>query len=107
MLVLTRKPGEQIVIAGNITISIVNVGPGRVKIGIDAPADVTIDRQEVHAKKADEAAVDIGVMPHTPSTTGSDTVTPAPMQTLHNRIKAHRDAARAQHGSKPLVDKPR
>ena len=107
MLVLTRKPGEQIVIAGNIVINIVSVGPGRVKIGIDAPSDVTIDRQEIHVKKQDESEVDIGVLPHAPCTSGSDTTTPAPMQTLHNRIKAHRDAARAAHGSKPLVDKPR
>ena len=52
MLVLTRKAGEQIIIQGNIRISIVSVGPGRVKIGIDAPADVKIDRQEVHERKA-------------------------------------------------------
>ena len=37
MLVLTRKPGEQIVIAGNIRVSVVSIGQGRVKIGIEAP----------------------------------------------------------------------
>ena len=54
MLVLTRKPGEQVIINGNIRISVVSVGPGRVKIGIDAPSDVKIDREEVHSKKQDE-----------------------------------------------------
>ena len=51
MLVLTRKIGEEIVIAGNIRISIVEVGPGRVKIGIVAPRSVSVDRAEVHEKK--------------------------------------------------------
>ena len=50
MLVLTRKPGEQIVIGNNIRVTIVSVGPGRVKIGIEAPPDVRIDRQEIHEK---------------------------------------------------------
>jgi len=47
MLVLSRKQGEAIQIGGNITIKIVNVGPGRVKIAIDAPNNVTILRQEL------------------------------------------------------------
>ena len=54
MLVLTRKAGEQVIINGNIRISVVSVGPGRVKIGIEAPSDVKIDREEIHAKKQDE-----------------------------------------------------
>lgn len=54
MLVLTRKQGEQVIIQGNIRITVVSVGPGRVKIGIDAPADVKIDREEIHARKQDE-----------------------------------------------------
>jgi len=54
MLVLTRKPGEQIVIAGNIRVSVVSIGQGRVKIGIEAPLDVTIDRQEIFEKRLSE-----------------------------------------------------
>lgn len=57
MLVLTRKTGEQLVIADNITITIVEVGPGRVKIGIDAPSDVRVDRKEIHDRKQAEAPV--------------------------------------------------
>ena len=44
MLVLTRRPGEQIVIGHNIRVTVVSVGPGRVKIGIEAPENVRIDR---------------------------------------------------------------
>ncbi len=56
MLVLTRKIGEQIIVAGNIRISIVEVGLGRVKIGVDAPRSVTVDRGEIHDKKQGQEA---------------------------------------------------
>jgi carbon storage regulator len=45
--VLTRKTGEQLVIAGNITVKVVRVDGDRVKLGITAPDDVSIHRQEV------------------------------------------------------------
>ena len=103
MLVLTRKVGEQIVIAGNIRISIVSVGPGRVKIGIDAPSSVSIDRSEIHERKAHEEATSVNIADLAAMIAGeSETMTPAP-QTLHNRIKAHRAARVAP----PTVDKPR
>ncbi|HEX4606589.1 MAG TPA: carbon storage regulator [Urbifossiella sp.] len=59
MLVLTRRPGEQIVIAGNIRITVVNIGPGRVKIGIEAPENVRVDRQEIFEKIQQEQASDV------------------------------------------------
>lgn len=48
MLVLTRKAGEGIVIGDNITIKIVEVKSGGIRIGIDAPRDTKIYRQEVY-----------------------------------------------------------
>ncbi len=86
MLVLTRKAGEQVIIQGNIRITVVSVGPGRVKIGIDAPADVKIDREEIHARKQDEASPEIALVPQpaaTPRLTEPSAPTPA---FLHNRI---------------------
>ena len=56
MLVLTRKSGESVVIDGNIKLTIVQIAPGRVKIGIEAPSHVTIDRAEVAARKEADAA---------------------------------------------------
>ena len=50
MLVLTRRPGESIVIGDGIKLTVVTVGPGRVKIGIEAPPHVRIDREEIHAR---------------------------------------------------------
>jgi carbon storage regulator len=50
MLVLTRRPGESIFIGDGIKLTVVTVGPGRVKIGIEAPPHVRIDREEIHAR---------------------------------------------------------
>nr|WP_321468846.1 carbon storage regulator CsrA [uncultured Desulfobulbus sp.] len=48
MLVLTRKPGEGIIIGDNITIKIIEMKSGGIRIGIDAPRDTKIYRQEVY-----------------------------------------------------------
>jgi carbon storage regulator len=52
MLVLTRKVGEEIVIGGNIRLTVTAVGDGRVKVGITAPKHVRVDRSEVAARVA-------------------------------------------------------
>jgi carbon storage regulator len=51
MLVLTRRIGEEIVIGGNISVSIVAIQGNKVRLGIAAPDSVTIDRQEVHERR--------------------------------------------------------
>lgn len=51
MLVLSRRPGEEIIIAGNIRISIVEVHGERVRIGITAPANVRVDRAEIQERR--------------------------------------------------------
>jgi len=48
MLVLTRKPGEGLLIGDSITIKIIEFKGGAVRIGIDAPPDLKIYRQEVY-----------------------------------------------------------
>ena len=47
MLVLSRKVGERIVVGDKITITVVRMGQGNVRIGIDAPGDMTIVRDEL------------------------------------------------------------
>ncbi len=54
MLVLTRKIGEGIVIGDDINITIVEMKGGSVRIGIDAPRDKKIYRQEVFDRIAAE-----------------------------------------------------
>lgn len=54
MLVLTRKPGDGIVIADNIIIKLIEVKGGGVRIGIDAPQDCKIYRQEIYERVSQE-----------------------------------------------------
>lgn len=49
MLVLSRKAGEKIVINENITITLIEIRGDKARLGIDAPRDVSIHRQEVWA----------------------------------------------------------
>ena len=47
MLVITRKNGEGFLIGENVRVTVVETAKDRVKIGIDAPPDVTIIRNEL------------------------------------------------------------
>ncbi len=47
MLILTRKIGESIVIGDDIVIKVVETGKNSIRIGIDAPKEITVLRQEV------------------------------------------------------------
>lgn len=48
MLVLTRKVGERIHIGENIVVTVVRLQNDKVRIGIEAPADVDVHREEVY-----------------------------------------------------------
>ena len=50
MLVLTRKIGEGIVIGDDVTVTVIETKGGNIRIGIDAPKNKKIYRQEVYEK---------------------------------------------------------
>jgi carbon storage regulator len=50
MLVLSRKPGEAIVIGNGITVTVVEVKGERVRLGLTAPAEVPIHREELQRR---------------------------------------------------------
>jgi carbon storage regulator len=58
MLILTRKKDESIIINDDIEIKIINTEDGKVRIGIDAPKNVSIYRKELYLEiqKENEAA---------------------------------------------------
>ena len=60
MLALTRKKGESLVINNNIVVTILEVRGDQVKVGITAPKEVPIYREEVYVqiKEENKAAVD-------------------------------------------------
>ncbi|MFO0800702.1 MAG: carbon storage regulator CsrA [Gemmataceae bacterium] len=61
MLVLSRKKNESIVVAGNVVITVIEVRGDKVRLGIVAPKDVPVHREEVyeaiHGTRAGSSAV--------------------------------------------------
>jgi carbon storage regulator CsrA len=54
MLVLSRKVGESIVIGGAVVVTVVRVQDGKIHLGIRAPREIVVDREEIHeARQAD------------------------------------------------------
>lgn len=54
MLVLSRRIDETLVIGNNIKVTVLGINGNQVRIGIDAPKDVVVDRLEVAQRKEDE-----------------------------------------------------
>jgi carbon storage regulator len=50
MLILTRRVGETLMIGDNITINVLGVKGNQVRLGIDAPKDVPVHREEIFNK---------------------------------------------------------
>lgn len=54
MLILTRRLGESIIIEDNIKVTVIDINKQQIKLGIDAPKHITINREEVAKKVKDE-----------------------------------------------------
>jgi carbon storage regulator len=52
MLVLSRKLGEKIVIGDNIVVTVVKIDRNQIRIGIEAPHDVPVYREEILPERA-------------------------------------------------------
>ena len=70
MLVLSRKPGEKILIGDKISITVVRIAPGIVRIGVEAPEELPILREELTlGDKLPVASADAGSSPRAKSPT--------------------------------------
>jgi len=71
MLVLSRKKNESIVIDNNITVTVVEIRGDKVRLGIVAPKEVPVHRQEVfdaiHGKSAEPTLPPVIVKPAEPT----------------------------------------
>jgi len=47
MLILTRKIGESLMVGDDVTVTVLEVNGGQVRIGIKAPRDIAVHREEV------------------------------------------------------------
>ena len=48
MLILTRRIGETLIINGNIKVAILGVKGNQVRVGVDAPKDIEVHREEIY-----------------------------------------------------------
>lgn len=61
MLILTRKPGETIRIGDDISVTVLGVNGQQVRLGINAPKGVPVDREEIAIRKASEMPKPVAV----------------------------------------------
>jgi carbon storage regulator len=54
MLVLSRKLGEKILIGDSIVLTVVKIDRNQIRLGIDAPSDVAIYREEIAPNRVEE-----------------------------------------------------
>lgn len=50
MLILTRRVGESVVIGDDISVTVLGVKGNQVRLGVNAPRDVSVHREEIYAK---------------------------------------------------------
>jgi carbon storage regulator len=57
MLILTRRPEESLHIGTDIVLTVLGIKGNQVRLGIRAPTDIVIDREEIHLRKQRELLV--------------------------------------------------
>jgi carbon storage regulator len=93
MLILSRKSGESLVIDGRVIVKIIRTDGDTVKVGIEAPANIPVHRQEVYEEiqKANREAANQAPLAKLPSlvkpknTSGSTPLKPANNQQQTNK----------------------
>ncbi len=60
MLILTRRAGETVMIGSDVTITVLGVKGNQVRIGINAPKDVAVHREEIFERIQSEQAAGNG-----------------------------------------------
>ena len=79
MLILSRKLNESIIIDGNIVVKVLRIDKDTVKLGIQAPSELPVHREEIyHAIQKNKQAGINGIPNPNPRTVGDPVVPPKP-----------------------------
>ena len=58
MLILTRRVGETLMVGDDVTVTVLGVKGNQVRIGVDAPKDVAVHREEIYQRIQNEKEAD-------------------------------------------------
>lgn len=60
MLILTRRISETLMIGDDVTVTVLGVKGGQVRIGVNAPRDIAVHREEIYERIKQEKSIDPG-----------------------------------------------